>query len=89
MTYKLSSPLGSVSRRESLLFDHSMTAEEEEAKFQTATQTLRDLCKSSKDDIRPETPRLFANLVRQMRTLDESNMKRLYQNAGSMCSGAE
>ena len=79
-----------ISRRSSLLFDHTLSAAEEEQKLNEASETMRALCASVKDeDVRPETPRLFADLVRLMRTLDARALQQLQGSAASMCPQAE
>ena len=52
-------------------------------------EKLVEICKSTKKDVRPETPRLFADLVNMLKAADASTIERLYESvkSGSLCSG--
>ena len=73
----------------SLLFDHTLTPEEMNVKLDEAQATLEEMCQASQEDIRPQVPKLFAKLIKLMRTLDERRMTTLHRNAHGMCSKAE
>jgi len=98
VTYKLvftrkstgvQTPTTPVRERGSLRFDHTVSNEEKDAQLGKAEETMRALCASVKeDDVRPETPRLFADLVRVMKTLDSTSLQRLQASANSMCPQA-
>ena len=78
-----------VTRRADLLFEHAHSAESEAQARSQAQAKLTQLCDVTRSDIRPETPRLFSELVGLLRTLDASSLKKIYAQAqqGSICKG--
>ena len=42
---------------------------------------LREMCHTTKDDIRPETPREFSSLVFMMKKMDFNGLRRVYNQA--------
>ncbi|KAI8787576.1 apolipophorin [Biomphalaria glabrata] len=68
-----------VSSRQSLLFEHSFVPEQTQNKMESATQTLKEICEQTVEDLRPETPRMFSELVTVLRMLDSSNLKHLHR----------
>jgi len=82
-------PSGNIptNRRTSLLFDHS--EDKQGSSSSRAEETLREMCAS--DDVRPETPRLFSELVYRLRDLDYANLKSLHRkvHGGRVCDNAD
>ena len=78
-------------RRASLTFEHRQQAEDQSKNKRDAEQVLNRLCVESKSDIRPQVPRLFATLVREMRKLDTASLSNMYEDISSkrMCAKAE
>ena len=85
----LSPFLDVISTRESLLFNHEQTPEEIAENVREARETLNQLCEQTTTDVRPETPALFADLVRKMRKLDARSLTRIHSAAESICKKAE
>lgn len=55
-----------------------------------ARASLTNLCRQTEVDVRPDAPGLFNGLVKQMRKLDASNLKRLLAATKTgMCQKAE
>jgi hypothetical protein len=76
--------------RSSLLFDHTLTAEERAENVRQAKQTLTDLCSQSEVDIRPEVPSLFTRFVREARKLETDDLSRLFNLAArGICGKSE
>ncbi|XP_076436385.1 uncharacterized protein LOC143275928 [Babylonia areolata] len=67
-----------VSQRVSLMFQHANKEEITRKAQQEAEEVLRQLCRDTQTDIRPDTPRLFSSLVSAMRRVDTSGLKALY-----------
>ncbi|KAL8574776.1 hypothetical protein ACOMHN_035319 [Nucella lapillus] len=67
-----------VSQRVSLMFEHANKEEITRKAQQEAEEVLRQLCRDTQTDIRPDTPRLFSSLVSTMRRVDTSGLKALY-----------
>ena len=78
-------------RRASLMFEHKQQAEDQSKNKRDAEQALNKLCVESKRDIRPQVPRLFATLVREMRKLDTASLSNMYKGIMSnrVCAKAE
>ncbi|KAL8574772.1 hypothetical protein ACOMHN_035315 [Nucella lapillus] len=68
----------SVSQRVSLMFEHANKEEITRKAQQEAEEVLRQLCRDTQTDIRPDTPRLFSSLVSAMRRVDTSGLKALF-----------
>ena len=74
-------------------FEHS---HEEDAQMEVrgraaAQKALRQLCRTSDDDIRPETPALFAELIKELKSLNYDNLNELYEvvRSGRLCDKAK
>ncbi|KAK7501815.1 hypothetical protein BaRGS_00006901, partial [Batillaria attramentaria] len=67
-----------ITNRVSMMYDHGSREEQSREARMEAEHMLRQLCRDTQDDIRPDTPRLFANLVSVMRKVDASGLKSLY-----------
>lgn len=75
-------PFSEVGHAEKLYFDHKEHEHmESKQALGDARQNLKDLCKTSKDEVRPETPSLFNELVYNLRKLSLADLKTLYQEA--------
>uniref|UniRef100_A0A131YSR5 Vitellogenin B n=1 Tax=Rhipicephalus appendiculatus TaxID=34631 RepID=A0A131YSR5_RHIAP len=75
-----------VNVKSTLKFDHSVTrAEKTEPK--DVIGLLRDLCRSSHEDIRPEASGIFARLVAALRGLPPQALRQIYSkvSAGELC----
>ncbi|XP_076472801.1 uncharacterized protein LOC143302134 isoform X1 [Babylonia areolata] len=66
-----------VSQRVSLMYQHANEDITRKA-LQEVEEVLRQLCRDTQTDIRPDTPRLFSSLVSAMRRVDTSGLKALY-----------
>ncbi|XP_050023796.1 apolipophorins-like [Dermacentor andersoni] len=75
-----------VNVKSTIKFDHSVTrAEKTEPKEVIAL--LRDLCRSTHEDIRPEASGIFARLVADLRGLPPPALRQIYSkvSAGELC----
>jgi len=68
---------GSMLKRSSLLYDHSLSDAEMSSTLREAQETVTQLCRQTETDVRPAAPQVFATLVKQMRVLDANNLKQL------------
>lgn len=76
--------------RSSLLFDHTLSSAQMADTMREAQQTITDICQQISVDVRPETPGLFSNLVRQLKRLDTRTLRQVQQATTSgMCTKAE
>ena len=69
--------------RSSLLFDHTLSAEETADSIRDIQQSVTRMCEMSQVDVRPQLPALFTKLVRQMRALDARALNQLYTSTTS------
>ena len=60
------------------MYEHGNKEEITRQAKQEAEELLRQLCRDTVTDIRPETPRIFSSLVSVMRRVDASGLKSLY-----------
>ena len=74
------------SRRTTMLYEHEPRTVANSNDISKVTAVLQDICAS--DDIRPETPQLFARLTYAMRQMDVSALTRLHRmvEGGRICS---
>ncbi|KAL8597069.1 hypothetical protein ACOMHN_057558 [Nucella lapillus] len=77
-----------VSQRVSLMYDHGSQEEISHKAQQEAEEVLRQLCRDTQTDIRPDTPRLFSSLVSALRKVDSSSLQTLYSSLeqNTLCS---
>jgi hypothetical protein len=76
--------------RSSLLFDHTPSSAQMADTLRESQQTLTEICRQIQVDVRPQTPGLFSNLVRQMKKLDGRNLRQLHSlSRTAMCTKAE
>jgi hypothetical protein len=75
--------------RSSLLFDHTLSAEQTDANARDVLTTFQQLCEKSQPDIRPDAPGLFTKLVHQMKKLDSQSLRQLAASIRTTCSKAE
>ena len=73
------------------MYDHTPTEAEIEENFRAAQKTLATICRNTREDIRPETPGLFASLVRELRVLDSDSLNTIHQRTSHKqpCAQAE
>lgn len=80
-------PIGRI--RSSLLFDHTLSADQSAETIRDVATTFQQLCENSMPDIRPDAPKLFTKVVHQMRTLDSQSLRQLGGYMSRMCNKAE
>ncbi|XP_069127420.1 uncharacterized protein [Argopecten irradians] len=78
-----------VNRRESILFDHEGGERGTTVNYQSALAKLTELCTSTQSDIRPDTPRLFSELVYELKKLDSMSLNSVFREVSdsSFCPG--
>ncbi|XP_041360319.1 uncharacterized protein LOC121376501 [Gigantopelta aegis] len=83
----VSTSKGYISKRTKLTFQHVYGTRDEDTKRRDASQKLEDLCQASADDIRPEVPGMFSELVYIMREMDARSLDRLFEQVkrGDIC----
>ncbi|KAL8574007.1 hypothetical protein ACOMHN_029454 [Nucella lapillus] len=70
---------GPISRRTTLLYEHKQGMEKGASNFMEVKSKLKQICDLTDEDIRPEVPRLFGELVHMMRNMDYSDLQDLNQ----------
>ncbi|GFS01680.1 apolipophorin [Elysia marginata] len=80
-TYKRSvvSKKDTISSTDSLLFDHSASRPSASQARQQVEQKLKEICESTSYDVRPESPRLFSELVYALKALDKQTMDEMFR----------
>ena len=70
------------------MYDHGDKEETTRRAQQEAEEVLRQLCRDTATDIRPDTPRVFSSLVSAMRRVDVSGLRALYAKLlqNTMCA---
>ncbi|XP_076440191.1 uncharacterized protein LOC143279842 [Babylonia areolata] len=68
---------GQISRRTSLVYEHKQGVNEGTSNFKDVKNKLKEICETTKVDIRPQVPHMFAELVHSMRSLDHSDLQNL------------
>ncbi|XP_076472286.1 uncharacterized protein LOC143301780 [Babylonia areolata] len=78
-----------VAQRVSLMYQHGNKEEITHKARQEAEDVLRQLCRDTQTDIRPDTPRLFSSLVSALRRVDSSSLQALHSKLeqNTMCAG--
>ena len=61
---------GQISRRSDLVFEHIPDSEEQSSVRREAMETMKKLCEQTGEGIRPQTPELFGQLVKDMKKLN-------------------
>ncbi|GFO07588.1 microsomal triglyceride transfer protein large subunit [Plakobranchus ocellatus] len=96
LTYKnykthVSSRQDMIYSKDSLLFDHSATRPSAEQARRQAEEKLKEICESTAYDVRPESPRLFSDLVTALKALDIQTLERILNQLKSkrLCPGNE
>ena len=71
-----------------MVFEHSYDPAREQKTRRQIMDTLKAICVSTKEGVRQETPRLFADLVSSLKSVDASTIKSLYETvkSGSVCA---
>ena len=64
-----------------LTFTHSQGETSDDTNAKEALDLLKEMCKSTEDDIRPETPREFSSLVFMMKKMNFNGLRRVYNQA--------
>ena len=64
-----------------LTFQHAQGEDSDDVNARETLDLLREMCESTEDDIRPETPRDFSNLVFMMKKMNSNGLKRVYNQA--------
>ncbi|KAJ8307373.1 hypothetical protein KUTeg_015457 [Tegillarca granosa] len=72
-----------VSSRAKLMFEHANDIANMERSRTDTESKLREICQSTSTDIRPDTPKLFSDLVYLMKSLDADLLKQVYQQVKS------
>ncbi|RUS87830.1 hypothetical protein EGW08_004429 [Elysia chlorotica] len=67
-----------ISSRDSLLFDHFASRPSVEQARRLTEENLKEICESTSYDVRPETPRLFSELVYALKALDKQTMEEIF-----------
>lgn len=70
-----------------MLFDHKYNEEQNKNYENEAEMVLREICENVGDDIRPETPHLFASLVYKLRELSFDRLHAIYSRIDNICPG--
>lgn len=75
-----------ITKKSTIKFDHSVTRAEK-TEMKDVIGLLRDLCRSTDDDIRPEASGVFARLVAGLRGLPFPELKQVYSqiSTGELC----
>lgn len=68
-----------VAVRSSLLFEHSTGERQDSGDNTGAITKLQQLCSTTVNDIRQDTPRLFSELVHELKKLDSSALNDVYR----------
>ncbi|XP_062611985.1 uncharacterized protein LOC134273791, partial [Saccostrea cucullata] len=78
----------SVSRKTDMNFEHHYDVARNMKTRKDIERQLVNICAQTTEDVRPETPRLFSDLVYIMRAADSQTLKDVYSNvqSGSLCS---
>ena len=73
-----------------LTYDLTPSYEELDAHFRKAKEVLELICSSNPEDVRPDVPSYFMQLVDEMQMLDATNLNQLNRRAKSndMCDKA-
>lgn len=71
-----------------LSFQHAYDADRAAKNRKDLERNLMEICESTKSGVRPETPRLFTNLVYTIKTMEATEMAVVYQKVknGAICS---
>jgi hypothetical protein len=69
------------------MFEHANGERPDADSYGNVQNKLSEICQSTQKDIRPETPRIFSDLVYLLRKLDADSMERIYRqiSANTMC----
>ena len=70
------------------MFEHAEETGFQESSKQAAQSTLRELCRQTSQGVRPETPALFAQLVKNLKKLDAQSLIAIQRGASSICPKA-
>ncbi|XP_069109747.1 vitellogenin-like [Argopecten irradians] len=78
---------GAISDRRGMTFEHAYGPDKSIRSQAELEEKLMDICRNTQQDIRPETPQFFSDLVYLMKTVDSQALRRVYQKlrTGSLC----
>ena len=84
----LFSAIDYISNRAGLKFEHVYGSGNKDELMMDAESKLREICENTREDIRPQTPRLFSELVYIVKNMAISDLRTVYNQvkAGSFCS---
>ncbi|CAG5134992.1 unnamed protein product [Candidula unifasciata] len=71
--------IGPVKLRYDLIFDHDDIKDQLHNGPEALEQKLKEICDQTHDDIRPETPRLFSELVQIIKILNKPDLERAHK----------
>ncbi|XP_069118904.1 vitellogenin-like [Argopecten irradians] len=76
-----------ISDRRGMTFEHAYGPDKSIRSQAELEEKLMDICRNTQQDIRPETPQFFSDLVYLMKTVDSQALRRVYQKlrTGSLC----
>ena len=94
MTFKtkrsgVSTRVSRVDMHEYLTFDCTTSSEEMAMNMRDLTGLLQEICQSTSDDVRPEAPAKFMQLIHKMRKLDTATLMQLHRKSKNQCDKAE
>lgn len=77
-----------MTRKADMNFEHNVDMASSTKARKNIEKQLVNICAQTKGDVRPETPRLFSDLVYIMRSADSQTLKDVYTNvqSGALCS---
>lgn len=76
--------IGSQKVRSSILFDHTLSADQMLDSIRDVQQSVNEMCEITQVDIRPQMPAMFSKFVRQMRELNARALRQLYTSTISL-----
>ena len=80
--------VGAIHRRESIMFQHSAPQEHSSTNMDAARAVLQDICAATANDVRPEVPGLFMDLVKALKRLDAPSLAQMHGDANG-CTAAQ
>ncbi|XP_071116773.1 uncharacterized protein [Haliotis cracherodii] len=77
-----------IRNRAGVVFEHAYGPGNKDQPMRDAESKLREICQNTREDIRPDTPRLFSELVYIIKNLDVDNLRSVYQQvkSGATCT---
>lgn len=75
--------------RRSLLFDHTLSADQLSQSLRDIERSVARMCQLSQTDVRPQLPAEFTQFVRSLRALDARTLRQLYNAAASSSAACQ